>query len=177
MERRVRFRAIWAYSCTRPEPAPDQPQSAAVSVEVPAWAPAADALRAVGALAHDRGVALDHDGHRAMEARVAAEREGLTELLTMVLSAAVLDAGPGAQLGLVAAPASPRRLRYEVRGGVRLVADPAASTLAGRLGVTIDNGPPPAVEVALAAAEPRTARFLPSGARRAVLLCIDDNLA
>jgi len=158
-----------------------KPQSATVTTHVPAWVPAADALRAVGPLAHDRGVALGHDSHAALEASVVAEREGLAQLLTMLLSRAVLDAGPGAEIGLIATPAPPQRLRFEVRGGAKLAAGPAVGRLAGRLGVTIDDGPPPAVEVALVAPEPRAARFLPAsgepGVDRAVVLCIDDNLA
>jgi CheY-like chemotaxis protein len=103
----------------------------------------------------------------------------------MVLSRAVLDAEPGGQIGLVAVPApaaaAPERLRFEVRGGLRLAAGAGAGKLAGRLGVTLENGPPPVIEVALAASQPRTVRFLPTstepGTERAAVLCIDDNLA
>lgn len=153
----------------------------AVTNDVPAWAAAADALRAVGPVARDRGVALAHDAQAALDAHVAAERSGLTELLTMVLSRAVLDAEPGARVGLVAMPGAPQWLRFEVHGGARLGDGQAVERLADRLGVTVDGGPPPAVEVALAAREPRSARFLPGGgepgAARAVVLCIDDQLA
>jgi CheY-like chemotaxis protein len=150
--------------------------------DVPAWSAAADALRAVGPLARDRKVALVHDAHAALEATIAAERDGLTELLTMVLSNAVLDAEPGAQIGLVATPGAPQWLRFEVQGAGRLGPARAVDRLASRLGVGVDGGPPPAVEVALTAPEPRSARFLPGGACaegavRAVVLCIDDQLA
>lgn len=150
---------------------------------VPAWAPAADALRAVGPLASDRGIALGHDDEAARDVQLAADREGLAQLLAMLLSRAVLDADRGDKIGLIAAPtaAAADRLRFEVRGGARLKTGPGVERLADRLGVTVDGGPPPAVEVALAAAEPRTVRFLPGdappGVERAVVLCIDDNLA
>lgn len=155
---------------------------------VAAWDPAAGALRAAAGLAEERGIFLGHDAHAALDVRVAADRDGLTQLLAMVVSRAVLDADPGAQIALVAAREEGDRVRYEVHGAAQVASEGALGKLARRLGVGVCEGPPPAVEVALAesapeALPPATAvpadgssarRSVPAG-KRAVVLCVEDN--
>jgi CheY-like chemotaxis protein len=150
----------------------------------PAWEPAATALRAALPLAQARGVAVGRDAHAAIDLHVAGDREGLGQLLTTILSRAVLDAARGAEVALVAVRPASGCLRYEVRGATKRATSPTAHRLAARLGARVDDGPPPGVEVDIAgstrepaggvpteAASPRR----PSDSGRAVVLCIDDD--